>query len=211
MKRIFYNYKDIVFDSNFKEYNEKVIVFCEKISIYSISDTFLNKGNVNHIVIDRENSDEAYNFFIKDFKKVTAAGGVVVNDNGEVLFIYRRGVWDLPKGKQDAEEDIAKCALREVEEETSINEVEIIDNSPYTTQHIYNTYGQWELKDTYWFLMRGNGEINNIESSFQIEEEIDECRWVAIDDIDEIISDSYPTIKSVINHYRERINDINKF
>src|ERR1041384_5510821 len=52
------------------------------------------------------------------YKPVDAAGGVVENEHGGVLMIYRRGKWDLPKGKRDDEEDMSRCALREVSEET---------------------------------------------------------------------------------------------
>ncbi|MBM3413275.1 MAG: NUDIX hydrolase, partial [Bacteroidetes bacterium] len=42
-------------------------------------------------------------------KKILAGGGVVVNENNQVLFIFRRKKWDLPKGKLDPEENIKSC------------------------------------------------------------------------------------------------------
>ena len=56
-------------------------------------------------------------------KKVVAAGGLVTNDKNELLTMFRRGKWDLPKGKLDEEETIEACALREVREETGIEPV----------------------------------------------------------------------------------------
>ena len=52
--------------------------------------------------------------------KIIAAGGLVTNENNELLMIFRRGKWDLPKGKLDKGETIEECAIREVEEETGI-------------------------------------------------------------------------------------------
>jgi ADP-ribose pyrophosphatase YjhB (NUDIX family) len=51
-------------------------------------------------------------------KIVMAAGGLVENEHGEILLIYRKKHWDLPKGKLDAGETLEECAVREVEEET---------------------------------------------------------------------------------------------
>ena len=58
-------------------------------------------------------------------KKIIAAGGLVINENDELLMIFRRGKWDLPKGKLDKGESIADCALREVMEETGLQQVKI--------------------------------------------------------------------------------------
>ncbi len=63
--------------------------------------------------------------FFKLFKPVTAAGGLVENEKGEVLLIFRRGKWDLPKGKLDPGETIEQCAVREVEEETGLKNIEL--------------------------------------------------------------------------------------
>ena len=49
-----------------------------------------------------------------------AGGGKVYNPKNEILFIFRNGKWDLPKGKAEAKETINLTALREVEEETGI-------------------------------------------------------------------------------------------
>ena len=54
------------------------------------------------------------------FKVVKAAGGVIENENKQILFIYRLKKWDLPKGKKDKGESIMDCAIREVEEETKV-------------------------------------------------------------------------------------------
>jgi len=57
----------------------------------------------------------------KKFIVLKAAGGLVINEKKELLFILRRGLWDLPKGKNDGNEDSKECALREVKEETGFD------------------------------------------------------------------------------------------
>ncbi len=49
--------------------------------------------------------------FEKAFRNVRAGGGLVRNSNGEFLLIFRRGKWDLPKGKLDTGETIEDCAF----------------------------------------------------------------------------------------------------
>ena len=58
-------------------------------------------------------------------KQILAAGGLVTNAQGEILWIFRRGFWDLPKGKLDDGETIQSCAIREVEEETGIQNIKL--------------------------------------------------------------------------------------
>ncbi|QQS63451.1 MAG: NUDIX domain-containing protein [Chitinophagaceae bacterium] len=58
--------------------------------------------------------------FFRNFKIVEAAGGIVQNENKEILFIYRRNKWDLPKGKIEKKELPENAAAREIEEETGI-------------------------------------------------------------------------------------------
>ena len=58
-------------------------------------------------------------------KKIIAAGGLVLNEKNELLMIFRRNKWDLPKGKLDEGESIEACALREVKEETGLQKLKL--------------------------------------------------------------------------------------
>src|SRR5580704_13598268 len=86
---------------------------------------------------------------------VKAAGGLVINENKEILFMFRRGKWDLPKGKLDPGESLESCAQREVKEETGISYLELL-RFLLITQHEYEERGQVILKETHWWLMKAN-------------------------------------------------------
>lgn len=89
-------------------------------------------------------------------RSVTAAGGYVtcpLDDEVALLVIFRRGVWDLPKGKLDPGETAEECALREVREEVGIEELQSV-RSLGTTQHGYARDERYAVKTTHWFLMR---------------------------------------------------------
>jgi len=89
-------------------------------------------------------------------RAVTAAGGYVarpLDDAMALLLIFRRGAWDLPKGKQDEGETIEACALREVREEVGIETLHTV-RPLGTTLHGYVRDGHYDVKTTHWFLMR---------------------------------------------------------
>lgn len=131
------------------------------------------------------------------FKYVEAAGGVVTNLSGELLMIQLRGRWDLPKGHVESGESSRAAALREVEEETGIR-AEVVDDEPLAyTYHTYNTYGEWELKQTTWWAMRSKGG----ELKAQSEEGIAQVEWCERSTLGERIKTTYPTIKSLVERY----------
>lgn len=107
------------------------------------------------------------------FKKVVAAGGVVVNEAGEILVIFRRGSWDLPKGKVEEGEETIDAAKREVEEETGIKDL-IAERLICKTFHTYKESGKRILKKTYWYKMKTHKQ----ELVPQTEEDIDSAEWM---------------------------------
>ena len=54
---------------------------------------------------------ELLKVFKSKIKVIFASGGIVKNDNNQILFIYRRGKWDLPKGKAEKGESIRETKL----------------------------------------------------------------------------------------------------
>lgn len=128
------------------------------------------------------------------YQPIDAAGGVVENEEGAVLMIYRRGKWDLPKGKCDDDEDMATCALREVTEETGLQQLKLGEKI-CDTFHIYSQYNQNLLKRTAWYRMKGNGQEPLVP---QAEENILEARWIRPGEISPMLRKTYDAIKEVL-------------
>ena len=93
--------------------------------------------------------------FVKLFILQEAAGGIVRNEVEETLLIFRRGKWDLPKGKIDYDESPEEAAIREVKEECGLKNVEL-GKELAATFHTYPQDGKRVLKKTHWFRMQSN-------------------------------------------------------
>ena len=128
---------------------------------------------------------------------IEAAGGMVLNQKGELLMIFRRGQWDMPKGKLDNGESIEQCALREVSEETGLTKLKMIRELK-TTYHTYLYRGKIALKPSHWYLMHYHG---NEELVPQLEEDITEIKWVNKKEAKLLIENAYPSIKEMIKKY----------
>ncbi len=146
---------------------------------------------------DDEQATAAYECFKREFILITAAGGLVLNDSGECLMIYRNGRWDLPKGHLEEGETLEVCAMREVEEETGVHitqEVKAQDKICYT-EHIYKLHGKWELKRTHWYSMRSS---DTTLPKPQTEEGIESVEWCDVEYIEARLLGSFPTVLRVV-------------
>jgi 8-oxo-dGTP pyrophosphatase MutT (NUDIX family) len=131
--------------------------------------------------------------FWKKFSIVPAAGGWVQNKDGEVLFIFRRGKWDLPKGKLEKGESLEQCAVREVKEETGIQELKL-EKFLMHSYHTYDENGKHFLKESSWFGMYAGQKQSLIP---QLEEQITALKWVKNQEIREIVRSTYPSIRDI--------------
>ncbi|MFM2229981.1 MAG: pyrophosphohydrolase [Bacteroidota bacterium] len=118
-------------------------------------------------------------------------GGLVYNKEGKVLFIYRNGKWDLPKGGIEKNEDIEETALREVEEETGVDQLKIT-RKLQKTYHIFKRGGKYRLKITHWFEMKSNFEGT---PQPQINEGIEKVAWLTPEEVRTALGNSYENIK----------------
>ena len=132
--------------------------------------------------------------FLSLLPNVIAAGGKVHNNKNEILFIFRNGKWDLPKGKAEAKETINQTALREVEEETGISGLSIIKPLDIT-YHVFKRMDQFYIKITYWFKMHSEYEGVLIP---QEKEGITEVKWISESKLTKVLNNSYANIKLLI-------------
>ena len=130
--------------------------------------------------------------FFAEFKRVEAAGGVVCNEHGESLMIYRNNRWDLPKGHIDEGESVEACAVREVAEETGVEGAKIV-RFLCNTLHAYGVYGEWELKRTAWYEL----SASSCPTKPQTEEGIVEARWCTEAEVEANLRTTFPTIRKV--------------
>jgi 8-oxo-dGTP pyrophosphatase MutT (NUDIX family) len=130
----------------------------------------------------------------KKFLLVKAGGGLIRNGEGKYLFMMRRGVWDLPKGKLDPGETIETCAVREVHEETGLQEVRL-ESPLLVTYHTYDENGKHILKETHWFRM---SVADGSSLKPQLEEQITELRWVDAREMKPLLQHTFPSVADVI-------------
>jgi 8-oxo-dGTP pyrophosphatase MutT (NUDIX family) len=122
-----------------------------------------------------------------------AGGGLVYNKKGEVLFIFRNGKWDLPKGGKEKREKMKLTAMREVEEETGVNGL-VITKKLQKTYHIFKRNGIYKLKITQWYEMKTDFDGMPVG---QLEEGIEKVAWLNPEQIAEALKNSYENIKLV--------------
>ncbi len=151
----------------------------------------LVKRKLPEAYIYHPNHEEILRKFTKKIRLEVAAGGVVTNKYGKVLFIYRNDKWDLPKGKLKKGETIEQCALREVEEETAVSDLKI-ENFLRTTYHVFKRNGKFRLKEVHWFAMKTSytGELVGQE-----QEGIQKVKWKGPQKIQEALQNSYANIR----------------
>lgn len=157
--------------------------------------TIESGGMTKDFVILHEDPRSLWHNFKSQLVEIPAAGGVVMSRSHSLLFIRRLGVWDLPKGKIEKNETPESAAVREVEEECGISGLEII-RSLDSTFHIYRSpylksQKDLVLKETKWFLMSGDDEQNLVP---QTDENIEEARWFALDELDTVRANTYSSI-----------------
>jgi len=126
------------------------------------------------------------------YKVVKAAGGVVFNEEDKILLMHRLGKWDLPKGKCDDGEKSKATAVREVGEECNITVA--LGEKICTTWHTYAMGGNKILKRTKWYRMNC---IDDSKMTPQIEEDIDELKWMDKRQRQQALLNSYSSIRFV--------------
>ncbi|RED97503.1 NUDIX hydrolase [Marinoscillum furvescens] len=163
--------------------------------LHVMTDNKLKK--VDSITFTSSDKSAIIKYIKSKFKVIEAAGGVVDKD-GKILLILRKGKWDIPKGKLDKSEKKRACAVREVEEETGVKVT--IEKKINATWHTYVTKKKYVLKKTHWYAMNC---IDDSALAPQEEEDIEEVRWMNLSELRAALYNSYRSIRVVIQEYHK--------
>ena len=193
MLQIFYKEKPIIISDKKSDLKNSLIIDPELVENLDLL-KLLTKKKINSIGVFSNEFELIINIFKKKFPEVIAAGGKVINNKSEILFIYRNKKWDLPKGKVEKNEIISETALREVKEATGIKNLSIIKPLEIT-YHIFKRGGKYYLKTTYWFEMKSdfNGKFKP-----QNKEGITRVEWIGSENLSFILPKSYANIRLLI-------------
>jgi 8-oxo-dGTP pyrophosphatase MutT (NUDIX family) len=155
----------------------------------------MQQSKVHAGIMLHNNLDDLKHAFLKKFTIVQAAGGLIESDKGRKLFIFRRGKWDLPKGKLDPGETLEICATREINEETGLTGHELV--APLSiTYHTYHENGKFILKESHWFRFKCSDEP---KLAPQEEEQITAAEWLDEEGLDKVKRNTYPLILDLLS------------
>ncbi len=171
-------------------------VFIDELNTHAIKSMIheMQQPQVHAGIYYHNNLEELKSAFFKKFTLINAAGGFVQNENGEVLMMFRRGKWDLPKGKLDKKETAEAGAIRETGEETGLKDVQLV--SPLiTTWHTYHEGSRYILKETKWFRMKVSGKQKLVA---QESEDITQLVWVKENEQKNYLANSFPSVRDVL-------------
>ena len=151
----------------------------------------VKKAKLRYVNLYHPKEEKLFKHLTKQLKPIVAGGGLVFNDKEEILFIFRKGKWDLPKGGTEKNENIQETAKREVEEETGVNNLKITETLP-VTYHVMKRKGKYRLKITHWFKMKTSytGELTP-----QLDEDITKVEWKNFEESKKALKNSYENIK----------------
>ena len=190
MYKVFVNDIPIILSTD-KDMGEKYTSFPIKEVKFKRIIKKINKGKLLYVHLYHSKKEKLLKHLFKKLPVVTAAGGMVLNPQKEVLFIFRNGRWDLPKGKIEKNESLEEGAIREVEEETGVQNLKIT-RFLEKTYHVFQRKGKYKLKVTYWYEMETNysGELVPEEK-----EGIMKVKWKNREKAQKALQKSYANIK----------------
>ena len=201
MYKVFFNQKVILLTTDIISPREDSPFFYVKFTNKKFVVQMLKSKKVKMLYLYHSKEDKLWYYFLNMFKLIEAAGGLVRNlKTNHFLFIFRNKKWDLPKGRINKNEEVQKAAIREVEEETGVENLSI--TKPLnTTFHIFKKNRKYRLKKTFWYLMETdyNGELTP-----ETKEGIEKAIWIEKKLIVSLRSEMYHNINLVIlNHFSQ--------
>ncbi len=156
-------------------------------------DMLSKNTKVEKVIIHHHDVKALKRDFFSLVQRIKAGGGLVLNEKDEILVIFRRGFWDLPKGKMEPGETKRKSALREVMEETGIKDVRI-EKKLLKTYHLFNNKRGRAIKESHWYLMRTSDK----KLVPQHEEDIEIAQWISAEKFLNECKPMFKNIKEVV-------------
>ncbi|MGB0274647.1 MAG: NUDIX hydrolase [Flavobacteriaceae bacterium] len=172
MYKVFVNKKEIVLAVNAPKKPKVKVLPLQETPLKKII-RILRTTKVETLYLVHHNPKKLLPLFKKKLPVAVAAGGVVQNEEGKVLFIYRKKRWDLPKGKVEKGETLQEGAKREVKEETGVKKIKVGDLVG-VTYHIFKRNNRYQLKESHWFYMTTKYEGELVP---QTKEDITKAVW----------------------------------
>ena len=193
MQKIFVGNKPIVLTTKVESESDFKNYLIDTVDINKVLH-HLKKEKYKSIRLIGENQELLLKKFLSLLPNIVAGGGKVLNAEGKILFIFRNGKWDLPKGKAEHKETIDQTAIREVEEETGIRGL-TITKPLEITYHIFKRNNQYFIKKTYWFEMFSDysGDLKP-----QIKEGITKVKWIGPKKLKKVKTNIYANIEALI-------------
>jgi len=190
MYKIFVNDKPLFLTDQIEKETDFQLFLLKSIDIEQlVTDIF--EGKIDKAFLYHPNKKKNLKTLKRKIPVVRAAGGLVYNAKGEILFIFRNEKWDLPKGGIEKNETKKQAATREVEEETGVKNLKIVKKLS-KTYHIFERNGKYKLKVTHWYKMTSTFEG---VTRPQTKEKIERAIWVKPSEIDTLLENSYPNIQ----------------
>jgi 8-oxo-dGTP pyrophosphatase MutT (NUDIX family) len=209
--KIYFNDKPLFLCNDIDETIQPIIhyddaIFIDELDSHAVK-TMIHEMQLPQVhagVYFHNDLEELIKVFTKKFTLVKAAGGLVENKKKEILMIFRRGKWDLPKGKLDKGETLETCAIREVEEETGLRNIKLL-GPLVITYHTYHEGTKFILKESHWYRMQVSTDQKLIP---QTDEDIQQIQWVNINDLEKYLKNSYPMISDIIEAYLKKTSQL---
>ena len=193
MYKVFFNQKPIFLTTELVLQTDRTPVMFIKFSSPENIVKALKSKKTDCLYLYHQKEDKLWMHFLRHFPIVEAAGGLVRHQDGRFLFIFRNDKWDLPKGRIEKNEPIRIAAVREVEEETGVDGLEIV-KPLIETFHVFNRNGKYKLKKTFWFEMK---TASTVTLTPQLNEGIEQAVWVLEKEIPQKFENAYENIKQV--------------
>ena len=197
MYKVFVNDKPLFLTNQVEKETDFKLFLLESVDIEQLIIRMFN-NKVKKAFLYHPDEKETLKKLKEKIPVAKAGGGLVYNKKGEVLFIFRNGKWDLPKGGIEKGEGIEDAAIREVEEETGVKNLKITQKLQ-KTYHVFKRNGSYKLKVTHWYEMKTDykGKLQGQEN-----EGIEKVAWLNPDEIKEALTNSYENIKLLFENMK---------